>query len=167
MAPHGVYRCRDEDNWVAIACRHDDDWRAFRSVAAIDELDDPRYDTLAGRLADQDRLDEVIGSWTAGRVRWDIARDLQAAGVPAAAVTRPSERIDGDVATAGWGLWPMVDHPVIGGVRVDGQPVRMSKTDWWIEQAAPTLGQHNRLVLAEVLGLSDAEIDELDEQGVI
>jgi crotonobetainyl-CoA:carnitine CoA-transferase CaiB-like acyl-CoA transferase len=132
MAPHGVYRCRDEDNWVAIACRHDDDWRAFRSVAAIDELDDPRYDTLAGRLADQDRLDEVIGSWTAGRVRWDIARDLQAAGVPAAAVTRPSERIDGDVATAGWGLWPMVDHPVIGGVRVDGQPVRMSKTARWI-----------------------------------
>jgi hypothetical protein len=37
----------------------------------------------------------------------------------------------------------------------------------WTDQAAPTLGQHNPLVLAVVLGLPHAEIDELDEQGVI
>jgi crotonobetainyl-CoA:carnitine CoA-transferase CaiB-like acyl-CoA transferase len=175
MAPHGVYACQGDDNWVAIACRDDGDWSALRSAVAGGEqaepeggaLHDRRYDRLAGRLADQDRLDGLIGAWTAARTRWDVAALLQAAGVPAAAVARPAERIDGDVATSSWGLWPMVDHPVMGGVRVDGQPVRMSKTDWSIEQAAPTLGQHNQLVYGKLLGLTGTEIDELASDGVI
>ena len=87
--------------------------------------------------------------------------------MPAAAVRRPAERIDGDIATSAWGLWPMVDHPAMGGVRVDGQPVRFSATDWSIADGAPTLGQHNRSVFGDLLGLSDGEIDDLADQGVI
>ena len=55
----------------------------------------------------------------------------------------------------------------MGAVRVDGQPVTLSETDWSIEQAGPTLGQHNRDVYRRVLGLSDGEIDRLFADGVI
>jgi crotonobetainyl-CoA:carnitine CoA-transferase CaiB-like acyl-CoA transferase len=167
MAPHGVYKCRGDDNWVAIACRDDRDWEALRSVVASPDLDDPALGALAGRMAAQDRLDEVIGAWTAADDRWSIAQRLQDAGVPAAAVARPAERIDGDLATASWGLWPMVEHRAMGGVRVDGEPVHFSKTDWEISHGAPVLGQHNHYVFGELLGLSDRQIDELADEGVI
>jgi len=167
MAPHGVYPCRGDDNWVAIACRDDCDWRALASLVDSPALADPGFDTVAGRLAGADRLDEAIGAWTAERVRFDVEDELQKAGVPAAAVRRPAERIDGDLNTNSWGLWPMVDHQVVGGVRVDGEPVHLSATDWSIEHAGPTLGQHNRYVFGEILGLGDAEIDDLVDAEVI
>ncbi len=188
MAPHGVYRCRGEDNWVAIACRHDDDWRALTAEIEADRIagqgtdgagggglaapgpgpaTDTAWATVAGRLADQDRLDGVISAWTADRVRWEVADRLQARGVPAAAVTRPAERVDGDAATASFGLWPMVEHSAMGGVRVDGEPVHLSATDWAIDDGAPTLGQHNDHVLGGILGLDGDELAALADQGVI
>lgn len=167
MAPHGVYKCRGDDNWVAIACRSDDDWQALKSVVRTDELDQSRFDGLEGRLAAIDELDSLLSAWTADRVRFDVENELGAVGVPVAAVRRPAERIDGDIATSSFGLWPMVDHPVMGGVRVDGEPVHFSKTDWTIERGAPTLGQHNKHVFGTILGLSDAEIDDLVDNEVI
>lgn len=171
MAPHGVWACTGEDNWVAIACRDDEDWRALVAVAgepgAAAGLDDDRFATLAGRVATQDELDRAMAKWCAGTNRWDIETDLQALGVPAAAVRRPGERIDGDIATGAWGLWPMVDHPAMGGIRVDGQPVHFSATDWAITAGAPTLGQHNHHVLGGLLGRSSEEIERLEDEGVI
>jgi crotonobetainyl-CoA:carnitine CoA-transferase CaiB-like acyl-CoA transferase len=167
MAPHGVYRCQGDDNWVAIACRHDADWEALRDTVDASSLHDPAFGTLAGRLEAQDTLDEALSAWTRDRDRWSVAAQLQDRGVPAAAVARPAERIDGDLATNGWGLWPMVDHQAMGGVRVDGEPVHFSQTDWEITSGAPVLGQHNQYVFGELLGLSEAEMAALAAEGVI
>ena len=49
----------------------------------------------------------------------------------------------------------------MGDVRVDGMPVRLSKTDWEIRRGAPCLGEHTREVLGSLLGLGDAELDAL------
>ena len=167
MAPHGVYRCAGNDNWVAIACRDDNDWESLRSVIDHPKLGAADFETLAGRLAHQDTIDEAINDWTSTRNRWPIASELQDVGVPAAPVLRPAERIDGDIATNHWGLWPMVDHAEMGGVRVDGQPVHFTKTDWSIDRATPTLGQDNNYVFGELLGLGSDEIEQLADEGVI
>ncbi|MCP3987606.1 MAG: CoA transferase [Actinomycetia bacterium] len=167
MAPHGVYPCRGDDNWVAIACRDDADWMVLRAAVGSPLLADSSLDELSGRMAAQDTLDEVLASWTRGQDRWSVASQLQDQGVPASPVTRPAERIDGDLATSSWGLWPMVHHEAMGGVRVDGEPVHFSVTDWEIENGAPILGQHNHYVFGELLGLSEPEIEDLADEGVI
>ncbi len=171
MAPHAVYACAGEDNWVAIACRDDLDWRSLKSVIGTEAgplgLSDPSFDSLDSRLANQDALDRGLAAWCESRSRWDIQNDLQAVGVPASAVTQPGERIDGDIATGSRNLWPMVEHPEMGGVRVDGIPASFSKTDWSIEAAGPMLGQHNRYVFGELLGRSEEEIERMEDQGVI
>jgi len=165
-APHGIYPAVGDDTWIAIACRDDDDWK--RMAGVIDEpwATDARYNTLATRLAEQDALDARVREWTAPRDRFDTAGALRAAGVPAAAVAMPEDRIDHDPATSEWGLWPMVHHREMGDVRVDGIPVHLSDTDWSIEHGGPCLGEHTHQVLSEILGLDDAEIDQLAKDGV-
>lgn len=167
MAPHGIYPASGDDDWVAIACRHDDDWAAMADVVGQAWAGDATYATLAGRVADQDRLDEQIAAWTVERERTETEAALRAAGVPAAIVARPQDRIDGDPDTAAWGLWPEVRQTAMGRVRVDGVPLHLSETDWAIERGGPCLGEHNDRVFTELLGLSVDEVDGLRERGVI
>jgi crotonobetainyl-CoA:carnitine CoA-transferase CaiB-like acyl-CoA transferase len=166
MAPHGIYPAAGEDEWLAIACRDERDWRAFTALAGEPWTADPRFSALAGRLAHQDELDRAVAAWTRPRARFATAAALRAAGVPAAAVARPGERIDEDPETRAWGLWPTVVHAKMGRVRVDGLPVHFAKTDWRIERGGPCLGEHTDEVLREILGLGDAELAELRAAGV-
>jgi crotonobetainyl-CoA:carnitine CoA-transferase CaiB-like acyl-CoA transferase len=165
--PHGIYPAAGDDNWVAIACRDDDDW--MRMAKVIDEpwATDARNATLAERVALQDELDARIAEWTRTRDHFAVAESLRAAGVPASVVARPGDRIDHDPATSEWGLWPTAHHREMGDVRVDGIPLHFSETDWSITRGAPCLGEHTHQVLSELLGLDDAEIDQLAADGVV
>ena len=167
MAPHGIYPALGDDAWIAIACRDDADWGALAQVLDRRFTREARFAELAGRLAAQDELDREIASWTREREASAAACALVAAGVPAAAVARPEERIERDSNTAAWGLWPEVEHTAIGRVRVDGLPVHLSRTDWSIARGAPCLGEHNRQVFGDLLGLTPEEIEALRGEGVI
>ena len=167
MAPHGIYPSEGDDEWLAIACRSDADWQAL----AV-EIDEPwaraeRFETLSGRLAEQDELDRLLAGWTQNLGKFAAQRRCAAAGVPAAAVQKPEERIDHDPGTFEWGLWPTVRHSKMGDVRVDGLPVHFSKTDWKIERGAPCVGEHSEKVLGELLGIEADEIAKLRAEGVI
>jgi crotonobetainyl-CoA:carnitine CoA-transferase CaiB-like acyl-CoA transferase len=164
MSPHGIYPTAEEDRWVAIACRHDDDWAAIQAVTDIDE---PRWRHVTGRVATEDDLDAAMAAWTSRHDRRDIEAKLTALGVPVAAVQLPAERIDDDPGTTGFGLWPTVTHGAMGEVRVDGYPVHFSRTDWEMVHGAPCLGEHNDAVWGGLLGLSGSELDRLRTQGVI
>lgn len=167
MAPHGIYPARGEDNWVAIACRDDDDWSAMAGAMGLEGAAAAQWATRERRLADEDALDKQVASWTAERDREETVAALRRAGVPVAPVARPGERIDDDPTTREWGLWPTVHHSAIGDVRVEGLPVHLSETDWTIEHGAPCLGEHNDLVFGDLLGLDAAEIASLHDEGVI
>jgi crotonobetainyl-CoA:carnitine CoA-transferase CaiB-like acyl-CoA transferase len=167
MAPHGIYPCRDADTWVAISCRHDEDWSRLADVIGETWAKDDAWSTLAGRLEDQDRLDGEVAAWSSRHGRDDVAAAVRTAGIPVAPVQRPSERCDDDAENAAWGLWPTAQHAKHGAVRVDGLPVHLSTTEWTVERAGPVLGQDNEQVYAEVLGLTPAEIGRLHDEGVI
>ena len=167
MAPHNAYPAAGEDRWVAIACRDDRDWEALAAITGEPWARDGRFASLAGRIEHEDELDAAIGAWTAERDRFEVAGQLRAAGVPAAAVTLPEERIDHDANTAAWELWPTVTHCEMGEVRVDGLPVHFSETDWKIEHGAPCLGEHNERILGGLLGCTGEELAALAAEGVI
>ena len=99
--------------------------------------------------------------------RTGLPAALQAAGVPAAALQRPAERIDGDPDTAAFGLWPTVTHAKMGKVRVDGMPVHFSETDWEIRRGGPCCGEHTDRVLTELLGMKSDDLARLHEEGVL
>jgi benzylsuccinate CoA-transferase BbsF subunit len=167
MAPHGIYPCAGDDEWLAIACRSDADWQSLGALAGQDWCRDPAWAQMTNRLADQDRLDERIAEWTREHDKFELARALLDTGVPAAAVQKPGERVDHDPSTSGFGLWPTATHTQMGRVRVDGLPVHFSETDWHIERGGPCLGEHTEEVLTRVLGMTGDEVAALREEGVI
>lgn len=168
MSPHGIYRSRGTDRWVAIAARDNADWRAICEVMGNGGLaDDERFATIESRMARQDELDGLMEGWTSGRTAREAMDALQARGVPAAVVQHPEERMDEDANTLAWGTFPEVEHGEMGRVRVEGMPMRMSKTPAAIERGAPLLGEHNDFFYDNVLALSKATQRELYAEGVI
>ncbi len=167
MAPHNIYAAEGDDNWIAIACRDDDEWAALRGFIGERWAEDPRFDRLSGRIEWQDELDANMTGFTSKRDRFALAASIRALGVPATAIQRPEERVDKDPNTAAWGLWPTVEHTLMGDVRVDGVPVHLSETDWHLDRGGPCLGEHNEQVYGEILGISSAEIADLRSEGVI
>ncbi|MFV9633809.1 CaiB/BaiF CoA transferase family protein [Mycobacterium neumannii] len=167
MAPHGIYPCAGADRWIAIACRDERELGVLAKVLNEPELSSDRFTTLEQRVRAADELDALIGDVTATRDAATLADDLVAAGLPASMVKSPSERIVDDPDLTAMGLFPTVTHPDMGEVRVEGIPIRCSATPWQITSAAPRLGQHNREVLVDLLGHSEAELDDWAQRGVI
>ncbi len=165
-APHNIYAALGTDEWVSIACRDDRDWQELAGEIG-EAAADPRYASVAGRMANRDDLEALVGSWTVHLDKYEVQRRLQARGVPSAAVQTPEERIDKDPNSSAWGLWPTVHHTEMGEHRVDGLPVHASATDWAIERAAPCVGEQNQEVYGGILGMSEDEIAELKAEGVI
>jgi benzylsuccinate CoA-transferase BbsF subunit len=167
MVPHNIYQCAGSDDWVAIACRHDHDWLALSAALGEPWARDDRWQSTCGRLEGQAEIDKRIGSWTKSMTKFEVQHRLQQVGIPAAAVQKPHERIDEDPGTSEFGLWPAVVHSEMGTVRVDGIPAHFAENDWHMERGAPLLGEDNGFVYRELLGLSEAEFDDLAAAGVI
>lgn len=167
MAPHGIYPCAGDDEWVAIACRQEADWQALCGVVDEDWCSGEAFASLSNRLAAQDELDRALGAWTKTRRKGDVEAALHDVGVPVSAVAKPVERIDDDPSTGDFGLWPTVRHAKMGDVRVDGQPVHFSKTDWRLRRGGPCLGEHTEETLMRLLDMDVDEVAALREEGVI
>lgn len=165
-APHGVYRCRGEDRWVAIAVFNDEDWQTFcKVIGDPDWCHEARFATLLGRKQNEDELDKWVEQWTVGHEDQEIEKRMQSEGVCASAVQRGRD-VYVDEQLQHRDHLQFLEHQYMGRHAYDAQPVRLSKTRWRL-RPAPCLGQHNEYVLKELLGFSDAEFDDYVKDGAI
>jgi crotonobetainyl-CoA:carnitine CoA-transferase CaiB-like acyl-CoA transferase len=172
-APHGVY-ATGEDEWVAVACTDDAQYRALVGVVtasgaaeAAAALGVARFATAAGRKAAEDDLDGALGGWVRGADRDELVACLQAAGVAAAPSSSPLDlwgRAHEQLAATG--MLERPDHPVTGRRVVPGIPWRLRNAPNGLRRPAPLLGQHTDEVLAE-LGFADDEAAELARAGAV
>ena len=167
FAPHNSYRCAGEDRWVAIAVTNDEEWRQLAQLVGGSELSaDPRFATLAGRLENEDQLDDLISGWTVDKKAYDLCHLLQREGVPASPVMGGPDLL-ADPHYAARGTFVRVNHEQVGEKTYPGIPWKMSATPGKARWASPTLGQHNRQIYGELLAMPTADITALEEQGII
>ena len=166
-APHGVYPCRGEDRWLALAVRDDEQWAALvREMGEPSWSRDEALATRTGRLARRDELDELIAGWTRARDGRDLMSSLQAAGVEAGVVQTFADLLD-DPQLAHRRHFVRLPHDHLGDMTFERMGFRLSAHTDRLRSAGPALGQHTGEVLAEILDLSAAEIERLDEQEVL
>jgi crotonobetainyl-CoA:carnitine CoA-transferase CaiB-like acyl-CoA transferase len=169
FVPNGCFPCLGEDQWVTLAVRSDAEWQALCGVIHRPDLAaDPALASADGRRAEEDRIEVAIRHWTT-TVRPDLAMvTLQAHGVPAGTARLPAD-LAGDPHLMKVGHWQPAVRPFMGPHLLPSVAYREGNSvlPYAIEHLAPTLGQHNAEVLRELLGLSDAEIEELRAAEII
>jgi benzylsuccinate CoA-transferase BbsF subunit len=164
-APQGLYPCNGADRWIAIDASDGAHWEALRALIG-EELRDARFETIIGRLRNRAGLDEAIAGWTRAQETDAIERRLQAAGVPAHVVSRSGDLVrDADLLEAGH--LKQINDPVFGEAEIEGPRFSLDRTSLPPTRRGPRIGEHTKEVLATVLGMSETEIVQLGESGVL
>lgn len=171
-APQNLYQTNEIDEfgradcWVAIAVATDEHWKALRTGLGEPEwATDPELDVVAGRRNKHTVIDRHLADWCSSRTADEIVECLWEAGVPVGKVMWPHHV--GEIPQLDTRrFYEKVTHPVGGTARHSTVPMRLSEgPETFHVRHAPMLGQHTRELLAE-LGLSAAEIAELEAEGV-
>ncbi|MGH9227851.1 MAG: CaiB/BaiF CoA transferase family protein [Acidimicrobiales bacterium] len=140
-----------------------------RLCAAMNRPDlptDPRFASLADRAKHADEINAIVAEWTAARPAADVEAAAIAHGVPVANAYSAAD-IAADPHMAARNDLVAVDDPVLGALRQQAPFPRFVGEPWPTPAGAPRLGEHTREVLGGILGLSDAELDDLAADGVI
>ena len=167
MAPHGAYPCKGDDQWCAVAVESDEQWDALRGV-----LDDPawarddKFRTGDARHQHQDEIDRHLAQWTSGRSAEEVMHLLLSVGVPAGVVQRSSDLLR-DPQLAYRNFFRYMDHLEMGHIPYSGHQFRIRGYESGPRSPAPLLGEHNELVLREILGMMDDEVTEVVAAGAI
>ncbi|BCO34435.1 CoA transferase [Mycobacterium heckeshornense] len=164
VAPYGAYRTAD-GHTVVLGTTNDQEWqRLSREILQRPDLaDDERFSSNAGRVANRELLDEVIGDWCAQHDLEHVQKTADAAGIGNARYNLPSEVLAHPQLSAR-DRWRQVDTPA-GPIRALLPPPVISGYQPPMG-AVPGLGQHTDSVLAD-FGLTTEEISTLRQQGVI
>ena len=126
----------------------------------------PDLATAHGRREHHELIDKHLSAWCRRQSGDEIVSCLWDAGVPVAKVMQPHRQTELP-QLASRGFFEDVAHPVNGVAPHSTLPMRLSGgPQRFHRRHAPLLGEHNRELLTE-LGLIDAEIDELEAEGVI
>jgi benzylsuccinate CoA-transferase BbsF subunit len=167
MAPHGVYPCRGEDAWLAIAVSDNAEWRALCHAAGHpDWAGDPRFADAAGRLRHQDDLDAQLAGWTRLHTPVEAMHILQAAGVASGPVMSIADLM-ADPHLQARGFVVEMDHPEVGRRTVAGLPARFSAVPALGYRPAPCLGEHNEQVFGHLLDIGAREMERMHEMQAI
>jgi crotonobetainyl-CoA:carnitine CoA-transferase CaiB-like acyl-CoA transferase len=167
-APHGSYRCQDEDGherWMVIAVASDAEWQATLRVLGK-PAQEMRFASMTERHESRGALDEFVGSLVRERNAEELTAELQAAGVGAYPVQSCMD-LHRDENLEAFGFWHWLEHEHMGPSPYEGLQHRMSRTPGDLRSPAPTLGQHNQKVLGEMFKMSAAEIEQLKQDKVI
>lgn len=167
MVPYGNYPCAGEDKWISIAVASEGEWRGL--LVAMDSpawANDPRFSSQFRRQRHRRELDALLSQWTANHNPDALTDLLQSHGVAAAPVFSAEERLFHPHFMQR-SLYSDIDHPALGAEPIFNLMWGLSKTPSAVRRHAPLMGEHNREVLCGTLGLSEAELAELEERQVV
>jgi crotonobetainyl-CoA:carnitine CoA-transferase CaiB-like acyl-CoA transferase len=166
-APHNVYRCSGEDEWVAVAIRTDEEWARFVEILGRPAwATDQQLERAEGRKAHERLIDRHVEAWTSTQDKAVAAATLWAAGIPSGELLMGLELEDDLQLQARQVFQPFLREPV-GEIALPVIPLRLSGVDVRHTRPAPRLGEHSEEVLKEILHLSDDEISALEADTII
>jgi formyl-CoA transferase len=167
VAPSNIFKSSD-DKWVVIAANADNVFR--RLCAAMDQpelADDTRFATHIARGDNQEELEAIVAEWARRHSAADIDRILNEAGVICGPIYTIADIFEDEHYRAR-GMLVTHDDPDFGEYVGPGIVPKFSETPGEVRWSAPwEEGSHNREVYGGLLGLTDEELAQLKEQGVL
>jgi crotonobetainyl-CoA:carnitine CoA-transferase CaiB-like acyl-CoA transferase len=154
------------DGWITVGAANQGNWlRLVEALEAPELRDDSRFATNADRMCNLELLTATLTRLFKRRSSAEWLRRLEQAGVPAGPVLKVGQMHQDPQALARE-MIVQTEHPSAGHVKAIGLPIKFSDTPGGVRRPAPLFGQDTREILREH-GFSDAEIEQLSEQGAI
>ena len=152
------------DQWLSLV-----GWMDAAGMA--EDLTDPRYRDMARmRMRVGPEVDHafvVVKKFIAVHNAEEIYRGAQGRKFPWAIIRSPEENLDDPHFAEDRGVFAQIEHPELGETYTyAGRPYIMNGTPWRSFRS-PLLGEHNDLVYGEELGMTQEEIADLRQSGVI
>ncbi|HEX2466184.1 MAG TPA: CoA transferase [Thermoanaerobaculia bacterium] len=152
------------DGYITASTMSDVEWKGMaRATGHLEWLDDPRYSTPGGRVANSDSRLRLVGEVLRERTSAEWLAALEAEDVPCAPILS-REQLIADPQVAENELLIEEEHPLAGRIRYARPAARFERTPVELRRPAPALGQHNREILGEI-GFSDQEVAQLRAAG--
>jgi crotonobetainyl-CoA:carnitine CoA-transferase CaiB-like acyl-CoA transferase len=165
IVPYQAFLCSD-GSYIIVGAFSNHFWRELCAVVELpDLLELPEFRTNELRIEHRDELVPRLEKAFAGRTREDWLDRLGKTTVPCSPVLDIAEAIRSDQAVHNGTV-----HRIGAGDRAVGvtrQPVRSSCWGPREDSPPPQLGEHTKVVLADRLGMSDADIESLITAGVV
>jgi len=167
IVPTNTYPCAD-GKYVVIGGNGDSIFRRLMVAAGRSDMaEDDRLQSNPGRVTHQLEVDEAIGRWTSSLTIADVLAALKEAQVPAGPIYSVEDMVD-DPQYLARGMFESIGVPSLGAeLKVPALCPRLEHGRGVTVHAGPELGENTREVLAGVLGLSEAQIGELVDSGVV
>jgi crotonobetainyl-CoA:carnitine CoA-transferase CaiB-like acyl-CoA transferase len=118
------------------------------------------------RKQNEDELDRLISEWTKSFAAEEVTARLQDAGIAAGAVQRGQDLLQ-DPQFKHRQHYQVLRHPEMGEHSYNAPAYRLSKTPWKMVRPAPCMGEHNMLVLKDMLGYSEDDVADMLAEGAI
>lgn len=165
LCPAGIYRVPGGNIMLAAFMHH---WADLCAAMGRPELvDAEKYATDAARLERREEVIALVEDWLSGFSGVDAAIEkLEAHSVPCAPVLSVAETLTYPHLVER-GTVRKVSDMAGGEFHIPGMPIKTSGYSDNPPYTAPTLGQHNRQVLSEILGCGQADIDSLYRAGIL
>ena len=132
-----------------------------------DLLTDPRFLSNALRCENHAALKVEVEKWSTTLTKEEAYEAINAAGVPASPINDLYQVSHDPHIVEDREMFIPVKHPVIGNMRVNGNPVKLLDMMPEVRTCAPALGQHKEEVYGQLLGMDKAQLEALEEDHVI
>jgi CoA:oxalate CoA-transferase len=146
------------------------DYRAWENVcAAMDKtalLDDTRFNCAQAVRENAHAATAIVSRWLATLTSEDAELTLTKHHIACGIVRTVPEAID-QPQVHDRGLRVTVQDPVLGSIDVVNSAFKYRNAQSGVRGPAPTLGQHNREILDDLLGYAPDKIDALEADGVL
>ena len=155
------------DGHIIVTAGNDGQYRQFVNAGECPELaSDPRFLTNPQRVELRDTLVPLLADMVRKKTKAEWLELLEQSGVPCGPINNLEEVFNDPQVTARECAIEL-DHPTASKVKLVASPMRLSATPVQYDAAPPTLGQHTEQILHELLGYSDAQLDQLRKKNII
>ncbi|MBD5085563.1 MAG: CoA transferase [Clostridiales bacterium] len=165
VSPYDGFRCKDGIVIIAAGNQRLYEKLCNEILQRPDMITDPRFTDMPGRLEHQDAIQEVIEDVLKDYTMEEATELLLSKGIPAGPILDISQ-ILADPHVKAREMFIETEHPTLGKVTVNGCAIKLMDTKPCVRTPAPALGQHNREIYKELLGMSEVEYVQLKDKQV-
>lgn len=165
-APGGGYRSKD--GFIIFSTNGEKNWQLLcQCINRTDLIERPEFINNEMRVKNRPLIDGIIEEYTITKTTDELLEEMLAKGFAAAPVLTIDQIVQDEHISGVRNMFPKIEHPALGEVRVTNQAIKMSSGDPEPQRPSPLMGQHNEEILCGELGYTEEKMAELAHSGVI